>query len=41
VKSLVEAVIKQFGKIDVLFNNAALSPVGTVLDTSEEEWSES
>ncbi|MDA4114354.1 MAG: SDR family oxidoreductase [Thaumarchaeota archaeon] len=40
VRNLVETVIKRFGRIDILFNNAALSPVGTVLDTSEKEWSD-
>jgi NAD(P)-dependent dehydrogenase (short-subunit alcohol dehydrogenase family) len=40
VRNLVETVIDKFGKIDILFNNAALSPVGTVLDTSEKEWSD-
>ena len=40
VRRLVDTTMAQFGKIDVLFNNAAISPVGTVLETSEEEWSE-
>ena len=40
VEALVRKTVERFGKIDVLFNNAALSPVGTVLDTSEAEWSE-
>jgi NAD(P)-dependent dehydrogenase (short-subunit alcohol dehydrogenase family) len=40
VRNLVGATMDRFGKIDVLFNNAALSPVGTVLDTSEKEWSD-
>jgi 3-oxoacyl-[acyl-carrier protein] reductase len=40
VKSLVETAVEKFGRIDILFNNAALSPVGTVLDTSEKEWSD-
>ena len=35
VRKLVAATVDRFGKIDVLFNNAALSPVGTVLETSE------
>lgn len=35
---LVDRAISDYGRIDVLFNNAALSPVGTVLTTSEKEW---
>jgi meso-butanediol dehydrogenase/(S,S)-butanediol dehydrogenase/diacetyl reductase len=38
VKNLVEKTVSRYGRIDVLFNNAALSPVGTVLTTSEKEW---
>jgi NAD(P)-dependent dehydrogenase (short-subunit alcohol dehydrogenase family) len=40
VRNLVETASGRFGRIDILFNNAALSPVGTVLDTSEREWSD-
>ncbi|MDA4136297.1 MAG: SDR family oxidoreductase [Thaumarchaeota archaeon] len=38
VKNLVEKTVSRYGRIDVLFNNAALSPVGTVLTTSEKDW---
>jgi NAD(P)-dependent dehydrogenase (short-subunit alcohol dehydrogenase family) len=38
VKNLVEKTMKKYGRVDILFNNAALSPVGTVLTTSEKEW---
>ena len=38
VKALVEKTVSAYGRVDILFNNAALSPIGTVLTTSEEEW---
>jgi meso-butanediol dehydrogenase/(S,S)-butanediol dehydrogenase/diacetyl reductase len=38
VKRLVETTVSLFGRVDILFNNAALSPVGNVLTTSEQEW---
>jgi NAD(P)-dependent dehydrogenase (short-subunit alcohol dehydrogenase family) len=38
VKKMVEKTLSKYGRIDILFNNAALSPVGTVLTTSESEW---
>ncbi|MDG6925150.1 MAG: SDR family oxidoreductase [Nitrososphaerota archaeon] len=38
VKRLVERTVSLYGRVDILFNNAALSPVGNVLTTSEEEW---
>ena len=38
VKALVDKAVSRYGRVDVLFNNAALSPVGTVLTTSEKEW---
>lgn len=39
-RAMVEKTIATFGRVDILFNNAALSPVGTVLTTSEKEWRE-
>jgi NAD(P)-dependent dehydrogenase (short-subunit alcohol dehydrogenase family) len=38
VKVLVQMTVERYGRVDILFNNAALSPVGTVLTTSEKEW---
>lgn len=38
VRALVDGTISRYGRVDVLFNNAALSPVGTILTTTEEEW---
>lgn len=35
---LVEHVIREFGRIDILFNNAGLIRRATVLDLSEEDW---
>ncbi|MBI1277958.1 MAG: glucose 1-dehydrogenase [Anaerolineaceae bacterium] len=34
----VEVTLRQFGQIDILFNNAGIVPRGTVLDTSFEIW---
>lgn len=38
VKKAVEEIISQFGKIDILFNNAGMAANGTVESYSEEEW---
>lgn len=35
VSRVVEATLEQHGRIDVLVNNAAIGPLGTVLDTEE------
>ena len=34
----VTVTLRQFGQIDILFNNAGIVPRGTVLDTSAELW---
>ncbi len=34
----VDVTLRQFGQIDILFNNAGIVPRGTVLDTSFETW---
>jgi NAD(P)-dependent dehydrogenase (short-subunit alcohol dehydrogenase family) len=38
VEAMVEAVFVEYGQIDVLFNNAGISGVGAVHETSEELW---
>jgi NAD(P)-dependent dehydrogenase (short-subunit alcohol dehydrogenase family) len=38
VRDMVEETVRRYGHIDVLVNNAAISPVGNIVDTSEETW---
>jgi NAD(P)-dependent dehydrogenase (short-subunit alcohol dehydrogenase family) len=38
VRRIVDHAIGNYGRIDALVNNAAIGPLGTVLDTSEEVW---
>jgi len=38
VASTVEAIVKRFGRIDILVNNVAISDNKNILDISEEEW---
>jgi NAD(P)-dependent dehydrogenase (short-subunit alcohol dehydrogenase family) len=38
VEAMVEKAIDHYGKIDILFNNAGISGVGAVHETSEELW---
>ena len=35
---VVEAAIREFGRIDILFNNAGIIRRATVLDLTEEDW---
>ncbi len=37
-RGCVEVAVREFGRLDCLFNNAGFNPVGTVVDTSEELW---
>jgi 3-oxoacyl-[acyl-carrier protein] reductase len=38
VDSMVQTVVKQFGTVDVLVNNAAWTDHKTIFDITEEEW---
>jgi 3-oxoacyl-[acyl-carrier protein] reductase len=38
VDSMVQSVVKQFGGVDILVNNAAWTDHKTIFDISEEEW---
>lgn len=38
VKTLVELAVKNFGRVDVFYNNAGIMPVNALIDGSNEEW---
>lgn len=38
VARVVDHALDRFGRIDALVNNAAIGPLGTILDTGEELW---
>jgi len=38
VITLAERTVEQFGRLDILVNNAAVAIPGTVVDMSEEDW---
>jgi len=38
IDNMVQAAVKEFGKIDVLINNAGNSPMKNVLNVTEEDW---
>ena len=38
VEAGVAAIVKRFGRVDILINNVAISDNKTILDLSEEEW---
>ncbi len=40
VRRMIDTTIVQYGRIDVLFNNAGISPSGSITEITEEEWDE-
>jgi len=40
VQHMVAIAMESFGGIDILFNNAGISPNGSITEISEEEWDE-
>jgi 3-oxoacyl-[acyl-carrier protein] reductase len=38
VQALIAGAVRQFGRIDVLINNAGLGGTGSVLDLTDEDW---
>lgn len=38
VESLVKAAVTKFGHLDVMVNNAGIASMGSVLDTTPEDW---
>jgi NAD(P)-dependent dehydrogenase (short-subunit alcohol dehydrogenase family) len=40
IQRMVDQTVSRFGRLDVLFNNAGISPQGRVTDITEAEWDE-
>lgn len=38
VDDLVNAAVKKFGRLDIMFNNAGIATNGSILDTTDEVW---
>lgn len=38
VERLIQAAVESFGRLDILYNNAALNHFAQVVDTTEEDW---
>lgn len=37
-EKIADEAVKKYGKIDILFNNAGIFAIGSVIDTDEESW---
>jgi len=37
-EKMVKTALREYGKLDILFNNAGVVHVGTITETSEEDW---
>lgn len=40
VQAMIQAAVEHFGGVDILFNNAGISPSGRVTEIGEAEWDE-
>ena len=38
VKAMIQAAVRAFGRLDVMFNNAGISKAGQFLEATEEDW---
>jgi meso-butanediol dehydrogenase/(S,S)-butanediol dehydrogenase/diacetyl reductase len=38
VKAMIQATVRAFGRLDVMFNNAGISKAGQFLEATEEDW---
>lgn len=40
IEAMVAGLIERFGRVDVLFNNAGISPIAPFLETRDDQWDE-
>ncbi len=38
VQNMIRVALEEYGRLDILFNNAGIGPVAMVTETEEEEW---
>jgi len=38
VKAMIQAAVRAFGRLDVMFNNAGISKAGQFLEATEQDW---